>query len=86
MIIFFVFCFVVSGVTTSLMAWRIWRTDRAAVAYRASSNKSLMPFLRILIESAALQFLGEGILLILYAANFNAQYLVVEPMTNLVVR
>ena len=45
-----------------------------------------MPILRILIESASIQFIAEVILLALYSANYNAQYLLLELVTPLVVR
>lgn len=67
------------------MAYRIWQTDRRSAAYRADSG-NLMPVLRILVESAALQFVVEVILLILYSINYNAQYILLEIVTPLVVR
>ena len=44
-----------------------------------------MPIVRILIESASLQFFVEVLLLALYAANYNAQYILLEIVTPLVV-
>lgn len=75
-----------SGMTTSLMAFRIWQTDRRSAKYRTNKEGNLMPILRILVESAAAQFVTEIILLALYAANYNAQYLLLEPVTPMVVR
>lgn len=73
-----------SGMTTSLMAFRIWQTDRRSAKYRTNKEGNLMPILRILVESAAAQFVTEIILLALYAANYNAQYLLLEPVTPMV--
>lgn len=71
--------------TTSLMAYRIWKTDHEAAKYRAAHESTLMPILRILVESAAAQFIVELILLALYCANYTAQYILLEPVTPLVV-
>lgn len=46
---------------------------------------NLLPVLRILVESASLQFVVETILLGLYAADNNAQYILLEIVTPLVV-
>ena len=45
-----------------------------------------MPIVRILVESAALQFVAEGFILALYTAGYNAEYLLLEPLTPIVVR
>ena len=84
--IFYAVSFVQSGITTGLMAYRIWDAERRSASLRADSARSLMPILRILVESAALQFIVEAILLALYAADYNAQYLLLEPVTPIVVR
>ncbi|KAF7794053.1 hypothetical protein EIP86_005181 [Pleurotus ostreatoroseus] len=73
-----------SGMTTGLMAFRIWQTDRRSARYRTNKEGNLMPILRILVESAAAQFVTELILLALYSANYTAQYLLLEPVTPLV--
>lgn len=82
--IFYAVAVVQSAMTTGLMAYRIWHTDRRSSAYRTASG-NLMPILRILIESASLQFIVEAILLALYCANYNAQYILLEIVTPLVV-
>ena len=82
---FYAIAFVQSFLTTTLMAYRIWDTDRRSAKYRASGS-NLIPLLRILVESAALQLLVELLLLALYAANINAQYILLELVTPLVVR
>jgi uncharacterized membrane protein len=81
---FYAITVVQSGLTTSLMAYRIWQTDRRSAAYRTNREGNLMPILRILIESASIQFIIEVILLSLYSANYNAQYLLLEMVTPLV--
>ena len=73
-----------SAITTGLMAWRIWQAERLGSQYRAGKS-NLRPILWILVESASLQFFVELVLLALYAANFNCQYLMLEPVTPLVV-
>ena len=75
-----------SGLTTGLMAFRIWQTDRRSAGYRTNKQGGLMPIVRILIESASIQFIVEVILLALYCANYTAQYLLLELVTPLVVR
>ena len=68
------------------MAFRIWQTDRRSAGYRTNKQGGLMPIVRILIESASIQFIVEVILLALYCANYTAQYLLLELVTPLVVR
>lgn len=67
------------------MAFRIWNADRRTAKYRTTKG-NLLPVLRILIESAAMQLAVEFVLLILYVANVNAQYILLELVTPLVVR
>ncbi|KAJ7044837.1 hypothetical protein C8F04DRAFT_1174595 [Mycena alexandri] len=70
-------------ITTGLMAWRIAATDRKASSYRTGQG-NLIPILRILVESAALYLTAELILLILYVANNNAQFILLESITPIV--
>ncbi|PSS37990.1 hypothetical protein PHLCEN_2v173 [Hermanssonia centrifuga] len=81
---FYAISVVQSGITTFLMAFRIWQTDKRSATYRTNKEGNLMPILRILVESAFAQFAVEVILLSLYAANYNAQYLLLELVTPLV--
>ncbi|KAI0341499.1 hypothetical protein BDW22DRAFT_1359087 [Trametopsis cervina] len=81
---FYAISVVQSGLTTGLMAYRIWQTDKRSASYRTNSSGNLMPILRILIESASIQFVAEVILLSLYSANYNAQYMLLELITPLV--
>ena len=83
---FYAVSFAQSVLTTSLMAYRIWQTDRRGAKYRTNHQSHLLPVMRILIESAALQMVVEVVLLILYSANSNAQYILLELVTPLVVR
>lgn len=80
---FYAVSFIQSFLTTGLMAFRIWQTDRRSKQYRADKS-NLLPVMRILIESAALQLLVEFILLVLYAINLNAQFILLEIVTPLV--
>ncbi|KAI0700190.1 hypothetical protein BC835DRAFT_1412211 [Cytidiella melzeri] len=81
---FYAISVVQSGLTTGLMAYRIWQTDKRSATYRTNRESNLMPILRILIESASIQFIAEVILLSLYSANYNAQYMLLELITPLV--
>ncbi|KAI0072951.1 hypothetical protein K474DRAFT_1775067 [Panus rudis PR-1116 ss-1] len=81
--IFFAIAVVQSALTTGLIAFRIWHVDRHSARYRMAES-SLMPVVWILVESASLQLLGEVILLILYLAHSNAQYILLEIVTPLV--
>ncbi|KAL4262251.1 hypothetical protein AB1N83_008956 [Pleurotus pulmonarius] len=58
-------------ITTGLMALRIYRTSSKSAKYRTESP--LIPILRILVESAALQLVVEIVLLALYSSNNSAQ-------------
>ncbi|KAF4566033.1 hypothetical protein EYR40_002146 [Pleurotus pulmonarius] len=65
--------------TTALMAFRIWRTSAKSAQYK--TENALLPVVRILIESAALQLVVEIVLLVLYARDVNAQYILLELVT-----
>lgn len=71
--------------TTFLMAWRLWLGEKNSARYRMSTRASLMPILRILVESAALYLFVEIMLLSLYAVDYNAQYILLECVTPIVV-
>ncbi|CAL1712308.1 unnamed protein product [Somion occarium] len=73
-----------SALITGFIAYRIWNTDRAVAPFRASNKSNLMPILRILVESVALQLLVEILVLALYAAQMNAQYILLETICSLV--
>lgn len=81
--VFYALSFVQSLLTTGLMAYRIWSSERFSTKYH-SRRKWLLPYLRILVESAALQLIAEFIVLVLYAAKVNAQYIFLETLTPLV--
>ncbi|KAJ6519346.1 hypothetical protein C8R45DRAFT_18985 [Mycena sanguinolenta] len=80
---FFVIAVAQNIITTTLMAWRIAAADRQTSSYRVTKN-NLLPILRILIESAALYLTAEIILLILYVANSNAQFILLEIITPII--
>ncbi|KAK7693605.1 hypothetical protein QCA50_003174 [Cerrena zonata] len=72
-----------SAITTGLMAYRIYQAEKRTAKYRTGQSP-LRPVLYILLESASLLFFVELVLLTLYAANYNCQYLMLEPVTPLV--
>ncbi|ESK89620.1 hypothetical protein Moror_8645 [Moniliophthora roreri MCA 2997] len=59
--------------STTLLAARLWTTHRRSCPYSVT-NSILMPFMRILVESAALQLLAEAVLLGLFLVQSDAQY------------
>ncbi|KAJ3891020.1 hypothetical protein GG344DRAFT_48182 [Lentinula edodes] len=75
--IFYSLAVVLNIITTSLMSYRIWRTHQQSSTY-VSSSSQLMPIMRILVESAALQLFVETVLLALYSNDINAQYILLE--------
>ncbi|KAJ7713622.1 hypothetical protein B0H16DRAFT_541962 [Mycena metata] len=66
-------------ITTGLMGWRLWQGEHRAKGQRLGG--SLMPILRILVESAAFYLLVEILCLATYAVNYNVQYIVLETVT-----
>ncbi|KAJ6560354.1 hypothetical protein B0H19DRAFT_1290158 [Mycena capillaripes] len=80
---FFILAVAQNIITTALMAWRIAATDRQSASFRVSKS-NLEPIIRILVESAALYLTAELILLILYACNSNAQFILLEAITPIV--
>ncbi|KAJ7699107.1 hypothetical protein B0H16DRAFT_1484291 [Mycena metata] len=69
--------------TTGLMALRLWLTDRASAQFRLGQGVFVHVIL-ILIESAALYLFVQIFMLALYAANYNAQFIILETFTPLV--
>lgn len=71
-------------ITTGLMALRLWQGEKESTRYRLGGGVFL-PAIRILVESAALYLFVEILLLSLYAVNYNAQYILLEIVTPIVV-
>ncbi|KAJ7135917.1 hypothetical protein C8R44DRAFT_769297 [Mycena epipterygia] len=67
-------------ITTGLMSWRLWQGERRIGNHRLGES-TLMPILRILVESAALYLLVEILLLATYAVDYNVQYIILETVT-----
>jgi len=80
---FYSIAVILNILTTSLMSYRIYKTHRKSSAY-AVGKGSLLTVFRILVESAALQLVVEIVLLSLFAANINAQYILLESVTSVV--
>ena len=74
--------FVQNSITTGLIAYRIWRQDRRSVAAGIStgSKTSLIPVVRIVVESAAIYLLELLVLIVLYALKHNAQFILQEAV------
>lgn len=81
---FYSIAVVLNVMTTGLMSYKIWITHRNTADYAIAKGR-LLSIIRILIESAALQLLVEIVLLALYSANINAQYILLEAVTPTVV-
>lgn len=71
--------------TTGLMALRLWQGEKESARYRLGGG-IFLPVIRILVESAALYLFIELLLLSLYSVNYNAQYILLEIVTPVVVR
>lgn len=71
-------------ITTGLMAFRLWQREKQSAQFRISGGV-FIPVLRTLVESAALYLLVEILLLGLYATNNNAQYIMLETVTPVIV-
>ncbi|KAJ7439041.1 hypothetical protein B0H11DRAFT_2254165 [Mycena galericulata] len=67
-------------ITTGLMSWRLWQGERRIGGHRLGES-TLMPILRILVESAALYLFVEILLLATYAAHYNVEYIILESVT-----
>ncbi|THU96034.1 hypothetical protein K435DRAFT_966118 [Dendrothele bispora CBS 962.96] len=80
---FFSVTVVLNIITTSLLAYRIWRTDQASAPFRTGQGL-LRPFLQILIESASLQLTVQLLLLILYCVNDTALFIVHDASVPIV--
>ncbi|CAL1712314.1 unnamed protein product [Somion occarium] len=80
---FYSVAIVQSALITGLMAFRVWQVERRSAKYRTSEGK-LMPIIRLLMESAALLLVVEVILLGMYTANYNAQYILLELVAAIV--
>ncbi|KAF9493004.1 hypothetical protein BDN71DRAFT_1450827 [Pleurotus eryngii] len=68
---FYSFAVAQNIITTGLMAFRIWRTSSESAKYYKIEN-TLLPIIRVLVESAALQLIVETLTLGLYAGDLNA--------------
>ncbi|EJT99281.1 hypothetical protein DACRYDRAFT_82382 [Dacryopinax primogenitus] len=70
-------------ITTSLIAFRLWRHERQIGDYR-TGNFSLTSIIQIILESAAIYVAAQVVLLVTYACSDNAQYVLLEIITPLV--
>uniref|UniRef100_A0A0W0F1M6 Uncharacterized protein n=1 Tax=Moniliophthora roreri TaxID=221103 RepID=A0A0W0F1M6_MONRR len=73
--------FAQNALTTGLIAYRIWRQEmssRAAGLRGGSSESSLLPAVRIMVESAALYMALLLCLIVLYAQGHNGQFVMQE--------
>ncbi|KAK7062758.1 hypothetical protein VNI00_000247 [Paramarasmius palmivorus] len=68
---FYFFTVATNIVTSGLMTYRLWSTHRNS---HVPTKSVLIPIMWILVESAMLQLIVEVILLGLFLANSNAQY------------
>ncbi|KAG6808434.1 hypothetical protein H0H92_004129 [Tricholoma furcatifolium] len=75
---------VLNVTTTGLLSWRIYMTHRSSSVFNAVKKGYLLSVLQILLESAALQFIVEAVLLILYCSIMSAQYMVLESVVSIV--
>lgn len=82
--IFYSLAVALNIITTSLMSYRIVQAHRNSAAYTRGRSR-LISVLRVLIESAALQLIVEIVLLALYSNDINAQYILLESVTPIVV-
>jgi uncharacterized membrane protein len=71
-------------ITTGLMAFCLWQREKRSAQYRISRG-AFIPILLILMESAALYLFVETLLLTLYAVNYNAQFILLEAVTPVIV-
>ncbi|KAF9270694.1 hypothetical protein L218DRAFT_849536 [Marasmius fiardii PR-910] len=73
--------FAQNALTTSLIAYRIWRQEmksrRAGIRGQGSSS-SLLPAMRIIVDSAALYMALLICLIVLYVINHNGQFVMQE--------
>ncbi|KAF7342642.1 hypothetical protein MSAN_02021000 [Mycena sanguinolenta] len=70
-------------ITTGLMALRLWTMEKQSARIRVGGS-IFMPLLLILVESAALYLFVQVLLLVLYAVNYNAQFILLESITPVV--
>ncbi|KAF4580788.1 hypothetical protein AB1N83_008955 [Pleurotus pulmonarius] len=68
-------------ITTALLAFCPWRAAMRSAKYKTEKKNFLLPIVRILIESAALQLFVEILLLALYSQKVDAQDILLELVT-----
>lgn len=73
-------------ITTALMAYRLWRTEKESASYRVGRG-NFLPVMRILVESAALYLTAEIILLVIYRTESPSYvgYITLDAITPIVV-
>lgn len=69
--------FTQNTMTTGLIAYKIWQQDRLSKGL-VSHSLSLVPLIRIVVESASIYVLNVLILIILYEVESNGQYVAQE--------
>jgi len=71
-------------ITTSLIAYRIWRHEHVVSVLDTRGRSSLIPIARIMVESAAIYVLAELILLILYSISSPWEYIALESVVPII--
>ena len=71
--------FTQNTMTTGLIAYKIWHQNRLSKGL-VSGSSSMIPLVRIIIESASIYVLNVLILIILYAVESNGQYVAQEAI------
>ncbi|EJC99739.1 uncharacterized protein FOMMEDRAFT_160184 [Fomitiporia mediterranea MF3/22] len=68
--------------SSSLLAYRIWRVNRDAAKYRASSQ--LTPVLRAVIESGAIYSVSITVALVLFVINSNGNFVLLDMISPII--
>ncbi|KAF8993548.1 hypothetical protein BDQ17DRAFT_1451628 [Cyathus striatus] len=75
--------FVQNTITTGLIAYKIWDQDRRSTSMGVRSRgreSSLVPIIRIIVESASIYLVELLILIVLYSMGHNGQFVMQEAV------
>ncbi|KZT55200.1 hypothetical protein CALCODRAFT_358637 [Calocera cornea HHB12733] len=79
---FYVLALAQNIISTTLITIRLWDRERNMMKGR-KGRLTLIPILRIVVESAILFLCAQLVLLVLFAVNSNAQYIILESLCSL---
>ncbi|KAG2076122.1 hypothetical protein BDR04DRAFT_746942 [Suillus decipiens] len=81
---FFVSTFAANLLSSGLLAYRIWAIERNVATVRISTNGTMMPIVRVLVDAAVLYSVALVTALICFLCSNNGEYVMVDMVMQII--